>query len=122
MAVIVFAAMWESDARPEHSSHTLARRAEQRARLVDSDRDGRSRTVPLTVGALPEGIPTGRYLVADTSGQVRRIQLIASSTVSATSPVRDQYTLRDGDTTTYCIRIRSESRASLAAREEEQRH
>ena len=98
MAVIVFATMWDSDARPEHSNHRLARRAEQRSRIVERGGIGYARISAHKSHdrlishreMLPEGIVPGQYLVADTRGHVRHVR-VTESMASSTSRERDQY-------------------------------
>jgi hypothetical protein len=129
MAVIVFATMWDSDAKPEHSNHWLAHRAEQRVRPVEHGGGSNSRGALSALKTqqiaaqieLPQDITAGQYLVADTWGQVRRVH-VTRSMASSTSPARDQYTLREGDSTTYFIRIRGENKFALAGRDEKRRN
>ncbi len=128
MAVIVFATMWDSDTRPEHSNHWLAGRARQRSRIVERSGIGNAR-IALNRShdrlishheILPDGIVPGQYLVADTRGQVRRVH-VTESMASSTSRERDQYLLREGSTTIYFIRIRKDADIAQSTRNDQQR-
>lgn len=134
LAVVAFAAMWESDAQPARSKHWLAQRAEQRSRQVERggighrrvssvNHVGQTHAVTRQVSAresLPEEIAPGQYLVADNRGQVRRLRVTRSMT-SSKSVEREQYVLRDSDATTYFIRVRTENGIARNSQDDQQR-
>lgn len=127
MAVILFAAMWESDGKPEEGEHWLAGRATARTGIV-AHRDSTNRETEVAATdmqpvsnsqPLPENIAPGQYVVADSRGQTSQIRVTRSMTTS--TPVeQDHYTLDDHGVTLYFIRVRSED--TIAEAQSDRQH
>lgn len=125
VAVVLFAAIWESDST-HAEENWLARRAEQETPtvatrdaedLISSGTDTEvkrvstsSRQVPTLRYPIPSGIVAGRYRVVDSEGDVQALQITDEMTSgSESNRGRDFYQTQDGNRMVYFIRIRNEN-------------
>jgi len=130
IAVVMFAAMWESDLQPTSSSddHWLTERAgvtssiahADNGQLETTDRSqshaGRASVLKLagiqiaTTQAypMPAGIDPGEYRVVDSLGMMDTLRVTAEMvSLHRSHKASDQYIIENGDRKIYFIRIQS---------------
>jgi hypothetical protein len=118
LSVLVFAAMWESDSKPQTEELRLVQRAEpvrQESATVTTiaPEYGQTRSLPL-----PAEIAPGHYRVVDSAGTVS--SLVVQESIADLNTSTDPlgiYSLQHGDRTLYFIRVEDPTRPGLASAE-----
>ena len=118
LSVLVFAAMWESDSKPQAEELRLVQRvkpARQESATVTTiaPEYGQTRSLPL-----PAEIVPGHYRVVDSAGAVSSLVVRESmADLNASADPSGIYSLQHGDRTLYFIRVEGSPRSGLASTE-----